>query len=727
MRSDPISKSPFHLTSHCIALAIVLLIANISSLAAEEAWEFSPYKVCMWFAFDPSIDQPDAARQIMIDRTVERLDATFGAGWRLSANIAPPNMSALIERGPEYVLVNDFSSHDMVLMLGKDDESTKTIRVVESAVEQLPAIGITKQDLAQLTADADSTSDVDATSKQLVEKATEHFESFSDLLKGLREKQVKGILVPKGMIERAAEVARPLATVLPWHTERVLRDYDKLILVSGSRFSDQYTFAVRELDCGMRLFGPTLKSTTVAWKNVANVVADLTVDAFAPVARIEEALAKSVKLRTRAGGLMDSSNPAQFSPGDVLQPVIRREERRGMAGTPEPIPWTFIALTSVDGILLEGTVHSALGPVLQGKQTRRAQRIAMRVRPTGLSSDVKVVVRGKIEDTQPGCQIYERDLQTEQMKFIGHTDWRGIIPIARGEQLGSILPEAERLKRAEEKRLAAEAAAKAAAEAEAKAAAERAAAEKARAEGVDVGDPSDTRGPVAQANTTPDIPSGSPAPATVAGAAKTGDELSAEELEELNKLSVPLRQPLKLLYVKSGDTVLARLPIVPGLNELDVADLPSDTRRLEAEAIIKGFQGEVLDLIGKRALMSSRVNSYFKDRKFAEAEAVIREVRLLPDYKKMADALDTIQRKVMDETKEPVSMAAKSRIDRMTQSTRDMLQKYLENDLAQKLEKDLVNAKKAAELADKEAARLAAEKAAADAAAEAAKKEAPKQ
>ncbi len=151
-----------------------------------------------------------------------------------------------------------------------------------------------------------------------------------------------------------------------------------------------------------------------------------------------------------------------------------------------------------------------------------------------------------------------------------------------------------------------------------------------------------------------------------------------------------------LLYVKSGDTVLARLPLVPGLNEVDVADLPSDVRRLEAEAMLKGFQSDILDQIGQRAIISARVSRYLKEGKFKEVDEVIDQLSSLPSYKVMSDRLTAIQQRVLDESVEAVPMAAKSRIDRMTQSTRDMLQKYLDNDLRDKLLQDLKAAQAAA-------------------------------
>lgn len=727
---------------------LALLSITCSTGRAQEIWEYSPYKVCLWYALDPSIDKSPAGQKELIELTGQLLKTTFGATWELTSIHAPAKMKTLVERGPEKLVVDHFSSSDLVLLLDKDDDSLKTLRVLETAVQQLAKIGMTSADHQQLLLDSQpfvgsrsnvsQTYDASGSSASqksegrtvegLLEKATELFPSYQELLDALRVNRVSAVLVPRAQIPLFAESTRSVATVLPWHTERVLREYEKLFLVNCTREGERYRVAVRELDCPMRLFGPVMTDETVAWNNLAHVITDDVVRAFAPVARIEETVGKVVQLLNRAGGLADEANPARILPGDVLQPVIRREDRRGTATLLEPIPWTYIGVTKADGINVEGTAYSALGNVLQGKQTRRAQRVALRVRPTGMQSDIKIVVRTNPSDAQAGCQIYQRDLMTEELRFLGYTDWRGVITIERPDPLGGILPEQVRLERAAARRAAAEAADKAALEAaaaqqalEAKGAAPAAPTSNTPKPGEPKPDDEDLRSTPTD-NAPPEAllveGAGSTAPvlpadATPATAAGSVDPMDAERVAR----SVPLRQPLMLLYVKSGDTILARLPLVPGLNAVDVADLPSDARRLEAEAILRGFQAEIMDLIGKRAILSARVGQFLKERKFDEIEEVIKEARQLRDYKSMADTLDGLQRRLLDETKEPVPMAAKSRIDRMTQTTRDMLQKYLENDLPQKLERDTKLAKASA-AADEKAANDAAAAAAARAAAE---------
>ena len=676
-----------------LGLALAALCGFGQTLAAQDIWEYSPYKVCVWVELDPSLDTSPAAGKELVSAMLQRLESSFGAAWRITHQPTPHQLSALVRRGPEKIEIDDLSSSDLVLVLGKEDASTKTLRVLETAVEQLSQIAITRADRAMLEIESQPFADSEgesASAKQeklvpaLIAKCNQLVDSYDDIAAGFLEKKIAGALVPRAKLASLDAVARPVASSLPWHVERVLHDFEKLFIVRIARESEEYRVTARELDCPMRILGPTSQGATVSWKSLADVAAHSMIHAFAPVARIEEATPKVAKLRARAGGLVELPNPARFFPGDVLQPVLRREDRRGGSPLLEPIPWTFVAITSSDGITLEGNIYSSFNGVLQGKQTSRAQRVALKVRPSVDNTDIKVVVRTNTSEAQAGCQVYRRDLLTQELSLIGYTDWRGVITLAKPQDFGAILPESQRILRAEKRRAEEEAAAKAAEDEQAKRAAEKANEPKSDT----ANETEDSRGPTANRepqSETLALPSGGKPTSSTANASSPNAEADAELLAA----SVGLRQPLQLLFIKSGDTVLAKLPVVPGLNENEVAELPSDARRLEAEAVLRGFQGEILDLIAVRALFGARVKKLIAEARFKEAEEAVGEVRRLRDYKSMADILDGIQKRLLDETKEAIPLASKSKIDRMTQSTRDMLQKYLDNDFPQKLERDL--------------------------------------
>ena len=68
----------------------------------------------------------------------------------------------------------------------------------------------------------------------------------------------------------------------------------------------------------------------------------------------------------------------------------------------------------------------------------------------------------------------------------------------------------------------------------------------------------------------------------------------------------PTDVPLRVLLVRSGNEVLARLPIVPGLEPQLTALIANDDQRLAAEGFITGLQEELVDVFARRKILMMR-------------------------------------------------------------------------------------------------------------------------
>ncbi|MEZ6080082.1 MAG: hypothetical protein R3C56_31730 [Pirellulaceae bacterium] len=447
------------------------------------------------------------------------------------------------------------------------------------------------------------------------------------------------------------------------------RERDKLFYLLVRRQGDETIVQVRELDGPLRFLGPAMSDSTSDWSYAARLASSEIVRAFAPVARVEDAESRAADLTLRAGGLIvQPDNPANVIVGDVMQPIVRRDDRNGVPTLLQPLPWTFAAVTDSDGVKLKANVYTySGGPGLQGRKNRRTQRMLLKVRPQFEQSELELVVAGGAKP-QAGCFIYSRDFLTDQFSRLGRTDWRGRLTIAIPAQQTEIIPEAVRAQRAAAKREAARrAATSSAAEAASEAASEATAASAA----------------IAPEEALAENQSATPTPA---------EETPADETSvQTETPAIPLQTPLVLLYVKQGDRVLAKLPMVPGLAQVATAELPDDRRRLLAEAFVHGFQGEILNVVGMRNLLAARVKRLVAKDQPDAAKATVEELRRLSNYTDMADQLEAIQRRMLDETNGPIPLAAKSRIDVLFQTTRNMLQKYLQDSLLTDSERAIAN------------------------------------
>lgn len=84
---------------------------------------------------------------------------------------------------------------------------------------------------------------------------------------------------------------------------------------------------------------------------------------------------------------------------------------------------------------------------------------------------------------------------------------------------------------------------------------------------------------------------------------------------------------LRILYVRSGGNLLARLPMVPGMYEELSARVPDDTRRLEAEGFVIGWRDKLIDTIAMRQVLGVRVRKELKDGDLEAADRWLSQLK----------------------------------------------------------------------------------------------------
>lgn len=145
--------------------------------------------------------------------------------------------------------------------------------------------------------------------------------------------------------------------------------------------------------------------------------------------------------------------------------------------------------------------------------------------------------------------------------------------------------------------------------------------------------------------------------------------------------------PLRLLYVKNGGAVLARLPVVPGQSVLEVADLVGDDIRLQAEAYIRGVQNAIIDLVAIRTLFASSIRSNIKKGNFDKALEQLDKLRKEPSYEKLANDMALKQTAITSRNR-----SEQAKIDNMFAETRSLLVKHINPTIVRELESELTAA-----------------------------------
>ncbi|HEV7279770.1 MAG TPA: hypothetical protein VGN57_06105 [Pirellulaceae bacterium] len=144
----------------------------------------------------------------------------------------------------------------------------------------------------------------------------------------------------------------------------------------------------------------------------------------------------------------------------------------------------------------------------------------------------------------------------------------------------------------------------------------------------------------------------------------------------------PADQPLRIVYAKSGDRILARLPIPPGLHARVTAVVPDDSFRLEAEGAVAAFQSRLMDLIARRQALAVRIRKKVEQAQRAEAERLLEE-EFKPMFDRTGLTFELEELRKRFSTEDP---AAARRIEAMFDATRSVLNKFLDTELDRQLE-----------------------------------------
>ncbi len=150
-------------------------------------------------------------------------------------------------------------------------------------------------------------------------------------------------------------------------------------------------------------------------------------------------------------------------------------------------------------------------------------------------------------------------------------------------------------------------------------------------------------------------------------------------------------RPLQVLYVRNGGQLLARLPMVPGLEPMLTAEIRNDDRRLEAEGFVKGMQGTIMDLVARRQLTITRFRRHLHAKEFDQARALLEEFGKLPTRSDLSR--DLLQQRPRFASSELRDRQEQARIDKMFTDTQQLLTRFLEPGTGAELASELERAR----------------------------------
>ncbi|MDZ4781164.1 MAG: hypothetical protein SGJ19_12995 [Planctomycetia bacterium] len=147
----------------------------------------------------------------------------------------------------------------------------------------------------------------------------------------------------------------------------------------------------------------------------------------------------------------------------------------------------------------------------------------------------------------------------------------------------------------------------------------------------------------------------------------------------------------RILLIRDGQELLARLPMAPGQSPVLTARIPDDRQRLEVEAFVVGMQESVVDLVARRAVLLARAESRLDAKDLAEAEKLIEQLRRMETREQLQQRIATERRRFTSE-----DPSVQRKIDRLFDDTAKLLGRYLNPADVEMLQRRVRDARSAA-------------------------------
>ncbi len=363
---------------------------------------------------------------------------------------------------------------------------------------------------------------------------------------------------------------------------------DKVYLAAVTDERFRFRVVVRELDMHTRIWGRQFSANVVSPDRIADTVTNLMVRAFNPVIRIEEIIEKkkAVVARLRSSGLLVGDSICSIADGDVFQPVVRRNDRLGqpLRGGIVVPPWTVCHML---GFMTEKQFEELTKEEEEPEEGEEEKAEETPEEPTE-------------EEEEAANQL---TLNIKLWLHGGRSNPLGLRKGLRTQRYGVLI--------------------------------------RPNGESTRILLKSDVIGaahPLVGYDFYEKDPHDKKIPAKHLG---KSDWRGAFDVK-------PNGSPFRLIYVRSGGKLMARMPTVPGQHPSVVAFMRDDDRRLQAESYVRSVESEIMDQVVQRKLLARDFQKRLDAGRTDDAKTVLERFQALPKQTNMKDRLDSRKGEIIE-------------------------------------------------------------------------------
>lgn len=123
--------------------------------------------------------------------------------------------------------------------------------------------------------------------------------------------------------------------------------------------------------------------------------------------------------------------------------------------------------------------------------------------------------------------------------------------------------------------------------------------------------------------------------------------------------------PLQYLVVYSGNSPLAKAPLVPGHEPQAVLSAPDDAPRMNVEAETELLQSELVDIVAKREVLMARARGAAKKANWEQVTELTKEVNGLPSLEQFLARVEALKLPAIQAARRSKDKGQEARINQM--------------------------------------------------------------
>ena len=152
--------------------------------------------------------------------------------------------------------------------------------------------------------------------------------------------------------------------------------------------------------------------------------------------------------------------------------------------------------------------------------------------------------------------------------------------------------------------------------------------------------------------------------------------------------------PLRWLYIRSGESLLSRVPFVPGIAEAEIIQLPDDSIRLSVEGDTDLLMIRLVDTVARRAVLIARARILAREGDWKHVDEQVAKIDKLPVIKNFESELTLIRVPALEAAVRDKNRFAEANVNHICTRVSGLIKRYLDQAPVRTLKTDIAELRK---------------------------------